>query len=150
MTDDADNQSTRPSSDDKALVEAMVAECIEALENGEADPAARVCAGRPDVLPRVQHRLARLASRGLIANPGPSVATRIGPYQILSELGSGGMGSVYLAEQSQPVRRQVALKVLKTDLAAAGGPERFLAEIKTTANLQHPAIEQLFAFCGRR
>ena len=144
MTDDADNQSTRPSSDDKALVEAMVAECIEALENGEADPAARVCAGRPDVLPRVQHRLARLASRGLIANPGPSVATRIGPYQILSELGSGGMGSVYLAEQSQPVRRQVALKVIKLGMDTREEVARFQAERQALALMSHPNIAQVF------
>jgi len=60
-------------------------------------------------------------------------------YRIERELGQGGMATVYLA---QDVRhdRKVAVKVLHPDLAAALGAERFLAEIKTTANLQHPHI----------
>jgi len=64
-------------------------------------------------------------------------------YRIERELGAGGMATVYLA---QDVRhdRKVAVKVLRPELAAAIGAERFLAEIKTTANLQHPHILPLF------
>jgi serine/threonine-protein kinase len=60
-------------------------------------------------------------------------------YEIERELGEGGMATVYLAEDLKH-ERQVAIKVLKPDLAAVIGAERFLAEIKTTANLQHPHI----------
>jgi serine/threonine-protein kinase len=59
-----------------------------------------------------------------------------GRYLIESELGEGGMATVYLADDLKH-ERKVALKVLKPELAAVVGAERFLAEIKTTANLQH-------------
>ena len=60
-------------------------------------------------------------------------------YRIERELGAGGMATVYLAHDIRH-DRSVAIKVLHPDLAAALGAERFLAEIKTTANLQHPHI----------
>jgi serine/threonine-protein kinase len=62
-----------------------------------------------------------------------------GRYRIERELGEGGMANVYLAEDLKH-DRSVALKVLKPELAAVVGGERFLAEIKTTAQLQHPHI----------
>jgi Tol biopolymer transport system component len=72
--------------------------------------------------------------------PNPRlIASLEGRYRIDRELGQGGMATVYLA---QDVRhdRMVALKVLRPELAAVIGAERFLAEIKTTAGLQHPHI----------
>ena len=66
-----------------------------------------------------------------------------GRYRIESELGEGGMATVYLAEDIKH-ERKVALKVLNPELAAVVGAERFLAQIKTTANLQHPHILPLF------
>jgi serine/threonine-protein kinase len=66
-----------------------------------------------------------------------------GRYRIERELGEGGMATVYLAQEEKH-GRQVALKVLKPELAAALGVERFLAEIETTARLQHPHILPLF------
>jgi serine/threonine-protein kinase len=62
-----------------------------------------------------------------------------GRYHIERELGEGGMATVYLADDIKH-ERKVALKVLKPELAAVVGAERFLAEIKTTAGLQHPHI----------
>ena len=64
-------------------------------------------------------------------------------YRILRELGQGGMATVYLAEDIKHDRK-VALKVLKPELAAVLGAERFVIEIKTTAALQHPHILPLF------
>jgi serine/threonine-protein kinase len=64
-------------------------------------------------------------------------------YSIEEELGEGGMATVYLAADLKHDRK-VAIKVLKPELAAVIGAERFLAEIKTTANLQHPHILPLF------
>src|SRR5215211_2525554 len=60
-------------------------------------------------------------------------------YRIAREVGAGGMATVYLAHDIRH-DRNVAIKVLHPDLAAALGAERFLAEIKTTAKLQHPHI----------
>ncbi len=62
-----------------------------------------------------------------------------GRYEIQKEIGAGGMATVYLAHDVKHNRR-VALKVLKPELAAVVGAERFLSEIETTANLQHPHI----------
>jgi len=64
-------------------------------------------------------------------------------YRIERELGAGGMATVYLAQDLRH-DRLVAVKVLRPELAAVIGGERFLAEIKTTANLQHPHILPLF------
>jgi serine/threonine protein kinase len=64
-------------------------------------------------------------------------------YQILNRLGEGGMATVYLAEDLKH-KRQVAVKVLKPELAAVLGAERFVQEITTTASLQHPHILPLF------
>ena len=74
----------------------------------------------------------------------PDPVTRLnaalqGRYAIERELGEGGMATVYLAKDLKH-NRNVALKVLKPELAAVVGAERFLAEIETTANLQHPHI----------
>ncbi len=64
-------------------------------------------------------------------------------YRIERELGAGGMATVYLAHDLKHDRK-VALKVLKPELAAVLGAERFGVEIKTTAALQHPHILPLF------
>ena len=64
-------------------------------------------------------------------------------YRIERELGAGGMATVYLAQDLKH-DRQVAIKVLKPELGAVLGAERFLAEIKVTANLQHPNLLPLF------
>ena len=66
-----------------------------------------------------------------------------GRYRIERELGQGEMAFVYLANDVRHKRR-VAIKVLKPELAAVVGPERFLTEIETTAALQHPHILPLF------
>jgi serine/threonine-protein kinase len=64
-------------------------------------------------------------------------------YEIEREIGAGGMATVYLARDLRH-DRHVALKVLKPDLGAVLGVERFLSEIKVTANLQHPNLLPLF------
>ena len=64
-------------------------------------------------------------------------------YRIERELGAGGMATVYLAEDLRHDRK-VAVKVLRPELAAVLGADRFVVEIKTTAALQHPHILPLF------
>jgi serine/threonine-protein kinase len=70
-------------------------------------------------------------------------ATLADRYRLERELGQGGMATVYLAHDLKHDRK-VAIKVLRPELAAVIGAERFLSEIKTTANLQHPHILPLF------
>jgi Tol biopolymer transport system component len=81
-----------------------------------------------------------MAVNGIVARLSSALADR---YAIERELGAGGMATVYLAHDVRH-DRPVALKVLRAELAAVIGAERFLAEIKTTANLQHPHILPLF------
>jgi len=79
-----------------------------------------------------------------MTDPFASLAAALADrYRIERELGQGGMATVYLAHDVRHDRK-VALKVLRPELAAVIGAERFLAEIRTTANLQHPHILPLF------
>jgi len=79
-----------------------------------------------------------------VSDPLPRLSAALSNrYRILRELGQGGMATVYLAEDLKHDRK-VALKVLKPELAAVIGAERFVVEIKTTAALQHPHILPLF------
>ena len=67
-----------------------------------------------------------------------------GPYRLLQRLGEGGMGEVWLAEQLQPVRRRVALKVIKAGMDTAQVVARFEAERQALALMDHPAIAKIF------
>ena len=68
----------------------------------------------------------------------------IGPYRILERLGEGGMGEVWLAEQTRPIRRHVALKVIKAGMDTAQVVARFEAERQALALMDHPAIAKVF------
>lgn len=70
---------------------------------------------------------------------------RLDAYEIVERLGEGDMGIVYLADQLEPVRRRVALKVSKSALADARAVHRFEAERQAMARLAHPYIAQIFA-----
>src|SRR3954454_23926709 len=71
---------------------------------------------------------------------GPDLSTAVADrYRVEREIGRGGMAAVFLARDLRH-DRDVAIKVLHAELAAALGADRFLAEIKTTARLQHPHI----------
>jgi len=68
----------------------------------------------------------------------------IGPYRLIRALGSGGMGEVHLAEQSAPIRRQVALKIIKRGMDTREVVARFEAERRALAKMNHPCIAQVF------
>lgn len=76
-------------------------------------------------------------------NPGRLANAVADRYRIERELGAGRMATVYLAQDLRHDRK-VAVKVLKPELAAVLGADRFVVEIKTTAALQHPHILPLF------
>ena len=100
-----------------------------ALERGSPEGRAAyldgACAGDPDCRRRVEKMLAAQAQAGSFlespaAAPGPTVdapaaevaGTVIGPYKLLQQIGEGGMGTVFMAEQTHPVQRKVAVKVI--------------------------------------
>ena len=93
---------------------------------------------RGDVLTKIRSETSAASNITIRLN-----AALAGRYLVEREVGRGGMATVYLADDLKH-ERKVALKVLKPELAAVVGAERFLAEIKTTANLQHPHILPLF------
>lgn len=68
----------------------------------------------------------------------------IGPFQLLQRLGSGGMGEVWLAEQTQPVHRRVALKLIKAGMDTGEVVARFQSERQALALMDHPSIAKVF------
>ena len=68
----------------------------------------------------------------------------IGPYRLLKKLGEGGMGQVWLAEQTSPVQRQVALKLIRAGLFDTSLLQRFHSERQSLAIMDHPVIAKVF------
>ncbi|HAW94813.1 MAG TPA: hypothetical protein DCX60_00935, partial [Phycisphaerales bacterium] len=69
---------------------------------------------------------------------------RIGPFKVLRELGEGGFGTVYLCEQSEPVRREVAIKIIKPGMDSNAIIARFEAERQALALMDHASIARVF------
>ena len=72
-----------------------------------------------------------------------SPGTFIGPYKLLEQIGEGGFGLVFMAEQQQPVRRKVALKILKPGMDTRQVIARFEAERQALALMDHPNIARV-------
>src|SRR5258708_10196259 len=86
---------------------------------------------------------ARPVSKRELPADEPKHERWIGPYRLLELLGEGGMGTVYLAEQSEPVQRVVALKLMRSSLAP-GAAARFSAERQALARLSHPNVAAMY------
>jgi serine/threonine protein kinase len=118
------------------------------------------CAGEPELLNRVKELLSvHQESQGPLDAPPPGVGipatidepavterpgTVIGPYKLLEQIGEGGFGVVFMAEQTHPVRRKVALKVLKPGMDTRQVVARFEAERQALALMDHPNIAHVF------
>src|SRR5262249_27033524 len=107
------------------------------------------CAGHAELRARVEQLLQAHQALGSIhGGTGPAALADeplregpvIGPYKLLEQIGEGGFGVVFLAEQTQPVRRQVALKVLKPGMDTRQVVARFEAERQALALMDHPHI----------
>jgi len=96
------------------------------------------------LLDRGADLLASGVTAGVAAGKQLISGGRVGPFSLRGVLGSGGMGTVYEAEQDEP-RRKVALKVLSLGLANENAVRRFKWEAEVLANLRHPAIAQVHA-----
>jgi serine/threonine protein kinase/tetratricopeptide (TPR) repeat protein len=119
-----------------------------------------VCIGDTELRAEVESLLKASARAGsFLESPAPTsqlaatlaeppVADRpdtlIGPYKLLEQIGEGGFGVVYLAQQTQPVRRKVALKVLKPGMDTHQVVARFEAERQALALMDHPNIAHVF------
>ena len=79
-----------------------------------------------------------------VASNEAAVGTVIGPYHLLQLIGQGGMGEVWLAEQRQPVRRRVAIKLIKAGMDTREVVARFESERQALALMDHPAIAKVF------
>ncbi len=73
-----------------------------------------------------------------------SVGTVVGPYKLREQIGEGGFGVVYVAEQTEPVRRKVALKIIRPGMATQQVIARFEAERQALAMMDHPNISRVF------
>jgi serine/threonine protein kinase len=103
----------------------------------------RVCAGNQRLRAEVEALLAahlRLGGLTATPDPGPRPGTAIGPYKLLQQIGEGGMGVVFMAEQTHPVRRKVAVKVIKAGMDTRQVIARFEAERQALALMDHPHI----------
>jgi serine/threonine protein kinase/uncharacterized protein HemY len=117
----------------------------------------QACSGQPELRQRVEvllqaHQEAGTAlhqsgpgalGSGDVGGPSEGAGTRVGPYKLLQPIGAGGMGAVFLAEQQQPVRRQVALKVIKPGMDSGQVVARFEAERQALALMDHPNIARV-------
>jgi serine/threonine protein kinase/WD40 repeat protein len=135
---------------------------IELFDEAKARPAGRerehflaeACPGAPDLKEQVLSLLEAHEGAGdFLKNkfPAPTVVLvtekagdMIGRYKLLQVIGEGGCGVVYLAEQSEPVRRKVALKVIKLGMDTKQVIARFEAERQALALMDHPNIAKVF------
>ena len=107
-----------------------------AMEEGTADRADLVYEDTGTASPRP-----RTAASNAAVSLGTVVAQR---YTLIEVIGEGGMGSVYRADQTEPVKRQVALKLIKTGMDSRGVIARFDAERQALALMDHPNIARIF------
>src|SRR6186997_2125045 len=76
--------------------------------------------------------------------PTPEAGDRIGRYKLLQQIGEGGCGVVFMAEQEEPIRRKVALKIIKPGMDTKSVIARFEAERQALALMDHPSIAKVF------
>jgi serine/threonine protein kinase len=138
----------------------MVKELFDAALDLSVDDRAmfldRECKGNPDLRREVEALLEAVADAGSFLNhpifqlptTHPSETgvfeTTIGPYRLLELIGEGGMGEVWLAEQKEPVRRRVAIKLIKAGMDTREVVMRFESERQALALMDHPAIAKVF------
>jgi serine/threonine protein kinase/formylglycine-generating enzyme required for sulfatase activity len=130
---------TRPYEDVSELVSQF-------LERATLDGSAaleQLCDGHPLQAGELRRRVRRLQELGLAGGAGPGQLQSIGPFRVLGVLGEGGMGRVYLGQQTAPVRRLVAIKLMHPAREAARLLQRFEAERQALALLHHPGIAQV-------
>ncbi|MCA9263134.1 MAG: protein kinase, partial [Planctomycetales bacterium] len=127
---------------------------MEAIEHYEPDGWAAyvqdVCCGDDDLRQRVEKLLHAHRELGEFSEPASAatssadiVGEMIGDYRLVTKVGEGGMGAVYLAEQTHPVERRVALKIIKPGMDTRKVIARFQVERQALARMDHPNIARV-------
>ena len=131
----------------RGRIDELIEHYLRASEcfGGATDVAAGVRS--TDKAPRPRGAVTVTCAAGLPTLPrafdeGPG--TQLGPYVLLQKIGEGGMGTVYMAEQEHPIRRKVALKVIKPGMDTDRVVARFEAERQALALMDHPSIARVF------
>jgi len=134
-------------------------DALEVPASERATFVARACAGDEELRAKVQALLLAYGDVGdFLESPPPGMTTReetpsavgekpgdrIGHYKLLQQIGEGGWGVVYMAEQKEPVRRRVALKIIKPGMDTKNVIARFEAERQALALMNHPNIAKVF------
>ncbi|MEZ4655915.1 MAG: protein kinase, partial [Candidatus Eisenbacteria bacterium] len=120
-------------------------ELVEADEDERARILRAVREESPELADEVESLWRFDQDQASVPNQGRfAPGSRVGPFEIVEKLGSGGMGHVYLARQETPVRRRVALKVVRWGLDTAQVLVRFEGERQALAMMDHPAIAKVF------
>jgi serine/threonine protein kinase/tetratricopeptide (TPR) repeat protein len=135
----------------------IFSEALELTEpRARQDFLEQACAGQPELRQRIEGLLKNSAQASQFLETPPSavgptvdqppseaIGTRIGPYKLLQQIGEGGMGTVFMAEQTQPVQRRVALKIIKAGMDSKQVIARFEAERQALAMMDHPNIAKV-------
>ena len=133
---------------------------MSALERADAADRsaflAEACAGNPDLRRRVERLLeAQAKNDSFLEAPAPEIqptvdqqitespGTVIGPYKLLEQIGEGGMGTVWMAQQQEPLKRLVALKLIKAGMDSKQVIARFEAERQALALMDHANIAKV-------
>ncbi|MFZ4574041.1 MAG: protein kinase domain-containing protein [Phycisphaerales bacterium] len=141
---------------DRSIVRELYAEAAELPADQVAAFLDRACGPDAELRREVESLLAAAAQRpqflgaptaappGMPAGPGEQAGSTIGRYHLLQEIGQGGFGQVFMAEQREPVRRMVALKVIKLGMDTKQVVARFEQERQALAIMDHPNIASVF------
>lgn len=145
------------SSSKSVLLDKLIADYVQATERGEQQDRAALLAANPELAAELQkffqdfdHLKATHLQQGIAAesgvtevesqSPGGFIAGR---YKLLENIGEGGMGSVWVAEQKEPVKRKVAIKLIKAGMDSKQVLARFEAERQALALMDHPHIAKV-------
>ncbi len=140
-------------------IKQIVGDALEREPSGRTAFVCDACSGDADLRAEVESLLGAHDNAAGISEPFFSYAGDLdsaarpkvlGPYRLLRELGVGGMGEVWLAEQTEPIRRFVALKLIKAAVFDTATSQRFQAERQSLATMDHPSIAKVFdaGTCG--
>ncbi|PAY16774.1 hypothetical protein CKO51_24855 [Rhodopirellula sp. SM50] len=144
---------------DPQQVQTIFGEAVQKPEPERAEFLERACGGDSDLRRRVEALIEAHEHSGSfldsppkdLAGTNPTIAhsmpeqagSLIGPFKLLQQIGEGGMGSVYMAEQIEPVERRVALKIIKPGMDTKAVIARFEAERQALAMMDHPGIAKV-------
>ena len=131
------------SSERHAQVKKIFLELCELSPEDRSDRLEEICAGDHRLRSEVEQLLA-FDERGDRSDSGLDPVTFVGPYRLLQKIGEGGMGEVWEAEQQQPIRRRVALKLIKWGMDTKEVLARFESERQALALMNHPNIAKAF------